>query len=85
MSGVNYKVKDIEGKKSKSVHINSMKRFVETAECVNAVTILADDDSEFIYNIVLLSGDVQGSCDERLWEFLNEFSEMLDISIVYNK
>ncbi len=34
-SGVNYQVKDLEGKKSKSLHINSTNSFVERVECVN--------------------------------------------------
>ena len=47
LSSVNYRIKSLaKVKKQKVVHINNMKRYVEREECVQALTVVAEEVQE---------------------------------------
>ena len=88
LSRVNYRVRESEGKqRSKTVHVNSTKCFVEREETclrdekVCALTVLANDEG-LDDGSVKLVGACKNEDEERIANILQGFSEVFEESDV---
>ena len=76
---VNYRVRLDGSRKTRTIHVNTAKRFVERVS-VNGVTVLAEEeDREFSH--VKLGGEVIESVKKEIDSVLEEYRELMDGSV----
>ncbi len=81
LSAVNYRIREVEGKhRSKSAHVNSLKKFVDRNVDVNAMTVIADD-MELDESNVVLHDEVAESERKEIEKVLCEFEDVFDGSV----
>ena len=75
---VTYRVRMVKGKrKSRVVHVNVLKRYLEKEECVNRLVVWMEDEDERIGRVELDPMLAENFCQEELDRVLMDF-EMVD-------
>jgi len=78
---VNYRIREVEGKhRSKTAHVNSLKKFVERSVDVNAIMVIADD-MELDESSIVLHDEVYESERKEIEKVLMEFEDVFDGSV----
>ena len=75
---VNYRVEDLKkGHKSKVVHINNTKEYVERTELVGRISIVLEEEDAGLSQVVVDGIRAEGFCQEELEGVLKKFDDVL--------